>query len=257
MTHVVRSSLLVATFFAAALFAAPLVGQAVTPPPIPPQSVSDSQEIALGAMLARQFDRDRGLENPTEQNRRMEAYLQSIADSIAPYTRRRLPWRMHYDSHPGFRSGFALPGGHIVIGAGILALMSTEDEAAAVIAHEIIHIDENQVSGRITQLMAKDHRSLTDSTQWRWGEFGRSYGPVLENWCDYDGAKLAVKAHYSPYAYEMILQTFVVIGGVQSPKTPAPKAITDRITQIRNEIQTEHWEQLTKTRPIALPYSND
>ena len=235
----------------------PLAGQAVTPPPIPAQSVSDSQEIALGAMLARQFDRDRGLENPTEQDRRMEAYLQSIADSLAPYTRRKLPWHIHYDSHPGFRSGFALPGGHIVIGAGILALMSTEDEAAAVIAHEIIHIDENQVSGRITQLMAKDHRSLTDSTQWRWGEFGRSYGPVLENWCDYDGAKIAVQAHYSPFGYEMILQTLVAIAGVQSPTTPAPKAITVRITQIRDEIKTQHWDALTKTRPIALPYSND
>lgn len=52
-------------------------------------------------------------------------------------------------------------------------------------------------------------------------------------------------------------QTFVVIRGVQSPKTPAPKAVGDRITQIRHEIRSEHWERLTRTRPIALPYSND
>lgn len=221
------------------------------------QGVTDSAEIQLGAMLARQFDRERGLENPTEQGRRMEAYLQSIADSLAPHTRRKLPWRIHYDPHPGFRSGFALPGGQIVIGGGILALMSTEDEAAAVIAHEIIHIDEGQVSGRIAELMSKEHRSLTDSTQWQWGEFGRSYGPAKENWCDYDGAKLAVQAHYSPYAFEMMLQSFVAMGKVWSPKSPAPKAITDRIAQIRREIATEHWEKLTKARPISLPYSND
>lgn len=229
----------------------------VHPVPVRAQAVSDSAEIQLGAMLARQFDRERGLENPTEQNRRMEAYLQGIADSLAPYTKRKLPWHIHYDSHPGFRSGFALPGGHIVIGAGILAMMSTEDEAAAVIAHEIIHIDENQVSARIAELMAKDHRSLTDSTQWHWGEFGRSYGPAKENWCDYDGAKLVVPAHYSPYAYETMLQSFVALGKVWTPKAPPPKAITDRITQIRKEIATDHWEKLTKTRPIALPYSND
>jgi len=237
--------------------AAPLGAQEPTAPGNTAAAVSDSAEIALGAMLARQFDRDRGLVNPTEQNRRMQAYLQGIADSLAQYTRRKLPWTIHYDSHPGFRSGFALPGGHIVIGAGILALMNTEDQAAAVIAHEIIHIDGGQVQGRIADILAKEHRSLTDSTQWRWGEFGRSYGAARENWCDYDGAKLVVQAHYSPHAYESILKTFVALGTEWTPDKPAPKAITDRITQIRDEIAREHWEKLTKTRPIALPYSND
>jgi len=237
--------------------AAPLGAQEPTAPGNTAAAVSDSAEIALGAMLARQFDRDRGLVNPTEQNRRMQAYLQGIADSLAPYTRRKLPWTIHYDSHPGFRSGFALPGGRLVIGARILALMNTEDQAAAVIAHEIIHIDGGQAQGRIADILVKEHRSLTDSTQWRWGEFGRSYGAARENWCDYDGAKLVVRAHYSPHAYESILKTFVALGTVWTPDKPAPKANTDRITQIRDEIAREHWEKLTKTRPIALPYSND
>ena len=253
MIRTARASVLSALLVAATSLGA----QEPAAPPNSAPVISDSAEIALGTILARQFDRDRGLVNPTEQDRRMQAYLQGIADSLAPYTRRKLPWTIHYDSHPGFRSGFALPGGHIVIGAGILAMMSTEDEAAAVIAHEIIHIDGGQVQGRIADILAKEHRSLTDSTKWQWGEFGRSYGAARENWCDYDGARLVVQAHYSPFAYRSILQSFVALGTVWTPGKPAPKAITDRIKQINDEIAREHWEKLTKTRPIALPYSND
>ena len=220
------------------------------------QQVSDSVEIALGAALAEQFYRDRGIA-PSEQNRRFEAYLQGIADSMGKYTRRKLPWKIHYDPNPGFRSGFALPGGHIVIGGGILALMSNEDEAAAVIAHEMIHIDENQVSDRIATYVAKEHRSPTDPSQWKWQEFGASYGPVKENHCDYDGAKLVVQGGYSPYAFGTILQAFVALAKVHTPTAPPPKAIVVRIDQINREITTEHWEKLTKTRPIKLPYGDD
>jgi predicted Zn-dependent protease len=164
-----------------------------------------------------------------------------------------LPWTIHYDPHPAIKSGFALTGGHIVIWGGILAYMGTEDEAASVIAHEIMHIDDGQVSGRIAEKVEKLHRSVTDASQWRWGEFGQSYGDAKENLCDYDGAKLMVEAGYSPYAYKTLLESFVALGKVHAPDKPAPQAIVDRITQIENEIREYHWEALTKTRPIRIP----
>jgi predicted Zn-dependent protease len=218
-------------------------------------TATDAQEIALGAALATRFALERGLVPQNEQNRRIEAYLQSIADSIGRHTRRRLPWTIHYDPHPGIHSGFALPGGHIVIWGGILSYMSTEDEAAAIIAHEIAHIDDDQVSGRIDSLVRTKHRDVNDPAQWTWDEFGESYGAVKENLCDYDGAKLAVKAGYSPTAFATLLQTFVALGEVHSPGSPPPKAITVRIDQIRAEIAEMHWEGLTKTRPLKLPLS--
>jgi predicted Zn-dependent protease len=230
---------------------------AYAPPsqPSPKHVATDAQEIALGAALAQQFATERGLVPRDEQDRRIEAYLQSVADSLGRHTRRRLPWTIHYDPHPGIHSGFALPGGHIVIWGGILSYMSTEDELAAIVAHEIAHIDDDQVSGRIDSLVRTQHRDVTDPSQWQWGEFGASYGSVKENLCDYDGAKLAVQAGYSPHAYETLLQSFVALGAVHAPGTPAPKAITDRIAQIRAEIAEYHWEALTKTRPLKLPLS--
>jgi hypothetical protein len=216
------------------------------PPP------TDSQEVALGAALAAQFDIDRGIQ-PTPETSRIEAYLQSIADSLGKHARRRLPWHIHFDPHPGIKSGFALPGGHIVIWGGILAYMSTEDEAAALIAHEIEHIDDGQVTRRIDSLVRTQHRDVNDARQWSWDEFGASYGETLENLCDYKGAKLVVDAGYSPYAYKTLLESFVALGKVHAPDAPPPKAIVDRIQQIEKEIADEHWQAHTTTRPLRLP----
>jgi predicted Zn-dependent protease len=220
-----------------------------------PHLATDAQEIALGAALARQFAAQRGLVPQDDQDRRIEAYLQSIADSLGKHTRRHLPWTIHYDPHPGIKSGFALPGGHIVIWGGILSYMTVEDEAAAIIAHEIEHIDDDQVSGRIDSLVRTKNRDVTNPSQWRWQEFGASYGPVKENLCDYLGARLGVQAGYSPTGFDTLLQAFVALNTVHAPGTPAPKAITVRIDQIRAEIKEMHWEQLTKTRPLRLPRS--
>jgi hypothetical protein len=118
-----------------------------------------------------------------------------------------------------------------------------------------MHIDDDQVSQRIDSLVRTQQRDVTKATQWRWQEFGASHGTVKENLCDYDGAKLAVKAGYAPQAYETLLRSFVVLGEVHAPGTPAPKAITDRIAQIRAEIAEMHWEDRGKTRPLKLPLS--
>ncbi len=220
-----------------------------------PQPATDAQEIALGAALAAKFNIERGLLPQNEQNLRIQAYLQSVADSLGKHTRRHLPWTIHYDPHPGIHSGFALPGGHIVIWGGIISYMTTEDELAAIIAHEIKHIDDDQVSQRIDSLVRTAHRDVTNHSQWTWDEFGASYGAVRENLCDYDGAKLAVLAGYSPTAFGTLLQSFIALGSVHAPSAPPPRAITVRIRQIEAEIAEQHWESLTKTRPLNLPLS--
>ena len=217
-----------------------------------PRVATDSEEIALGAALAAQFDIDRGVA-ATPQSRRIEAYLQRVTDSLALHTKRKLPWRIHYDPHPGIKSGFALPGGHIVIWGGVLAYMSTEDEVAAIIAHEIEHTDDGQVAHRIDSLITTQHRDVKNAAQWNWREFGATYGETLEKVCDFDGAKLAVKTGYSPLGYKMLLGSFIALGTVHAPTAPPSKAIVDRVDQIDREIADEHWEALTKTRPLRLP----
>lgn len=228
------------------------VGAVAAPLPMLGSAVSDSEEIALGAALVAQFDLDRGV-SPSPQSRRIERYLQSIADSLRRHTNRKLPWRIHYDPHPAIKSGFALPGGHIVIWGGVLAYMSSEDEAAAIIAHEIEHTDLGQVARRLDSLRIAGKRDLRTSSQWKWDEFGATYGPAPEALCDYEGAKLAVKAGYSPLGFKTLLQSYVALASVHAPNAPPPRLIVDRVAQIDSEIVSEHWASLTKTRPLRLP----
>jgi predicted Zn-dependent protease len=222
------------------------------PQAAPAVSASDSAEIALGTALIEKFDRDRGVV-ATPQSRRIEAYLQSIADSLGKHTKRKLPWKIHYDPHPGIKSGFALPGGHIVIWGGAIAYMSFEDELAAIIAHEIEHTDIGQVNKRIDSLRVAGKRDLRNPSQWGWDEFGATYGPRPEALCDYEGAKLIVQAGYSPLGYKTLLGSYIAMAKVHMPDAPPPKLIVDRVDQIEKEMVEYHWEALTKLRQLRLP----
>ncbi len=54
-------------------------------------------------------------------------------------------------------NAFALPGGHILVTTGLIALLETPEECAAVIAHEIGHIEERHT---VSKLLANFTLSL-------------------------------------------------------------------------------------------------
>ncbi len=213
---------------------------------------TDRDQVKLGAALAAQYARERGI-GPTVQSKQIESYLQAVADRLAAHASRKLPYRIHYDPYPAFKSAFALPGGHIIFGGGILALMKTEDELAAVIAHEIIHIDERQVDERVARIAKERNISPADLSLWKVEDFGPSYTKQQELACDSDGARLAVKAGYSPFGLLHLLQTFQLLAGPQTGGLPQRVTLAERINQIQDEIRTNGWEGMTKERPLELP----
>lgn len=214
---------------------------------------TEAEEARLGAAMAAQYDRERGI-RPTPQGRQIEAYLQAMADRLSPHTSRRLRYRIHYDPYPAFKSAFALPGGHIIFGGGILALMKTEDELAAVIGHEIVHVDAGQVSGRVSRIAKERGISPADIGRWKVEDFGPSYTKQQELACDSGGAALAVKAGYSPLGLLHLLQTFQLLAGPQQPPvSPDRVTLAERIAQVQEEIRADGWESLTKERPLELP----
>ncbi len=214
---------------------------------------TEDDEVRLGAAMAAQYDRKSGV-GPTVQSRQIESYLQAVADRLSSHASRKLRYRIHYDPYPAFKSAFALPGGHIVFGGGILALMKTEDELAAVLAHEIIHVDAGQVSERVARIAKERGVSPADIRRWKVEDFGPSYTKQQELACDRGGAELAVKAGYSPYGLLHLLQTFQLLAGPQQPGGNSDRVtLAERIAQAQDEIRAEGWEGLTKERPLALP----
>ncbi|HEY3619592.1 MAG TPA: M48 family metallopeptidase, partial [Candidatus Sulfotelmatobacter sp.] len=126
-----------------------------------------------------------------------------------------------------FKSAFALPGGYIIVGGGLLAIAQTEDELANVLAHEIEHVELGQVSRRVNELgKHKEIKNLELS------EFLPGYTKEEELACDLNGQQLAAKAGYSPAGMLTLLETFKALrkGEPEEPSEKHP-SLAERITR--------------------------
>ncbi len=121
---------------------------------LPALSVQD--EMRAGDALFASFKKSQGFAD-TPQTLRLEQYLQQVGDKVAAHAGRKLPYKFHLDPHPAFRSAVAYPGGQVVVGGGVLALMGHEDELAVVLGHEIGHITLDQCATRLREAMQKHH----------------------------------------------------------------------------------------------------
>lgn len=91
-------------------------------------------------------------------------------------------------------NAFALPGGHIFISRGLLALVNNEDELACVIGHEIVHAARRHSAQQ--QAIIRYQKAFAPS-------FSRArmiaaYGRDMEREADALGQKLAAAAGYDP-----------------------------------------------------------
>lgn len=98
--------------------------------------ISESQEIAMGEQSAAQVEASIGVVDDADLN----AYVQRVGESLARDSERpNLPWRFRVVDDPT-PNAFALPGGFIYVTRGMLSLMNSEAELAAVLGHEIGHV---------------------------------------------------------------------------------------------------------------------
>ncbi|MBW2294722.1 MAG: M48 family metallopeptidase, partial [Deltaproteobacteria bacterium] len=98
-------------------------------------------------------------------------------------------------------NAFALPGGHIFISRGLLALANNEDELACVIGHEITHA--NQRHSAAQQGLAK--RSL--AIGYLRAASMASYSREMERAADQGGQTLCATAGYNPMGMSTFLHS--------------------------------------------------
>jgi predicted Zn-dependent protease len=98
--------------------------------------ISEAQEIEIGRLAARDVERSIGLvDDPA-----LQEYVHSIGLRLAAASERpHLPWTFRVLDDPT-PNAFALPGGPIYFTRGLMSLMSSEAQLAAVLGHEIGHI---------------------------------------------------------------------------------------------------------------------
>lgn len=98
--------------------------------------MSTAEEEELGEEASEAVERKLGFIADHD----IEAYVQEIGARLARNSpRRELRYRFHVVEmiEP---NAFALPGGHIYVSRGLLALVNSEEELANVLAHEVAHL---------------------------------------------------------------------------------------------------------------------
>jgi predicted Zn-dependent protease len=98
--------------------------------------IPEAQEIEMGRQAAGEVARSIGL----VEDQALQSYVRDVGLPMAQASERpELPWTFGVVDDPT-PNAFALPGGFIFFTRGMMNLMSSEAEFAAVMAHEIAHV---------------------------------------------------------------------------------------------------------------------
>jgi predicted Zn-dependent protease len=103
-------------------------------------SMTTEQEIGLGQQAAQEMIAQFGGQSSDQQRQALvdqvgAAIVAASEASAAPY-----PFEFHVLADPQTVNAFALPGGQVFVTEGLMNILETEGELAAVLAHEIFHV---------------------------------------------------------------------------------------------------------------------
>lgn len=229
--------------------------------------MSDEEEIRIGDALAERYSAQYG-----QGDALMQDYVTSVGRRVAGRARRKFDYKFHYVPDESLVNAFALPGGHVFIGQGMVRLMQTEDELAGVLGHEVEHIDNYHCVERY-QLKARIHDlPLAELLALPVELFQAGYNKEQELEADRDGTYLAVMAGYSPQGAIHLFQRFqrlhreyvlkaespdqeisqVAIAGIEGyfRSHPLPE---ERVNQLERIIAAKKWpsvpEKALRVRP--------
>lgn len=230
--------------------------------------ISDDEEIQIGNALAERY-----VTPSRPEDVPMQVYVDQVGRKVASHARRKFIYKFHYIGEEGLVNAFALPGGHVFIGKGLIGQMETEDELASVLGHEIEHIDNYHCVERY-QLKAKVG-DLAELVSLPMELFQAGYGKEQELEADRDGTYLAVLAGYSPQGAVHMFKTFrqlnreyvlkaespdqelsrVAIAGIVGyfRSHPLPE---ERIHQIERIIAAKNWPAKAET-PLQVRPSTE
>ncbi len=202
----------------------------VTRAPMQFTRLSDEQETQIGDELARQYLSAEPAQSSEAQA--TEEYVNEVGGRIAAHARRRLNYRFHLIGDASLINAFALPGGHVFIGQGLLNQMTSEDELAFVLGHELEHIDHYHAVERV-QLEAKlksvDLDVVAAIAEIPMSLWLAGYSKDQEFEADREGLRIAVATGYSPQGAVNMTERLIKLRSeyVMHAETPA-----DELSQV-------------------------
>jgi len=236
--------------------------------------ISDEEETRIGDQLAQQYISAEPAK--TAENAAMERYLSEVGGRVAAHAQRKLAYRFHLISSADMINGFALPGGHVFVGQGLLDQMTSEDELAFVLGHEIEHIDHYhavervQIDAQLNNLNLDIVAAVAHIPISLW-QAGYSKQEELE--ADREGLRIANAAGYSAQGAVILLERWARLHDeyVTHAETP-PEALSqlaidgldgyfrthplpaERLTQAREVIAEDHLPLEKSLKPFHVEY---
>jgi len=235
--------------------------------------LSDDEEIAIGNELAQRYA---VTVQPTAEEHAYERYIQRVGFALGQRAHRRLPYSFHLLPDRNLMNAFSLPGGHVYVGEGLLDLMTSEDQLAFILSHEVEHIDHYhcaervQVQAQLKNLQLEVVGALVQIPLQVW-EAGYTKDEELE--ADREGMRLAVLSGYSPYGAVTFLEKCAKLHEeyvIHAPSLeqeiselamqslegyfrshPMP---SERLAQANLLIAQNGWQNLTAQKPFRVEY---
>lgn len=169
--------------------------------------ISQKQEIEMGQQVAQQLENHYGLVQDDEIQDRVSRIGQKL---LANGTRPGLTYTFKVLNTPDVNA-LACPGGFIYVYKGLLDYMTSDDELAAVLGHEIGHIEKRHTVHQMEQQMALSLLTLLAGVAS--GDPGAGmvlastasqalmagYSRKDEREADQEGFRLSTLAGYNPY----------------------------------------------------------
>jgi predicted Zn-dependent protease len=234
--------------------------------------ISDADESEIGARMVSAYGLS--LSSQTPNDKELKQYLEQVGARLASHAQRKgISYHFYLNPSPGFVNAFALPGGHVVVGRGLINSMQSEDELAGVLAHEIVHVDRRHTVQRLQYEVAARKLGLSlpyAIASLPVGMFEAGYNKELELEADRLGAGYAAAEGYSPAASVQLLTRLealyarkttghdapikevdaVVVGAIGEYLRSHPPA-SERADEIQKEIRVHGWKQQAP-RPLAV-----
>ncbi len=219
--------------------------------------MSDADEMRLGREVANQA-RERWNEDEEES-----AYAAIVAAPLLPHVRRRGVQYQFRAIQSDEVNAFALPGGYVFVTTGMLEFVQSKDELAAVLGHEISHVDlrhpveRYQYGWKLRKVGAREAGALLSFAHWL---VSVGYSQDQEVDADAQGVRLAAEGGYDAAAVLLLFQRMKVEFGegawapAATPAGELKRALGSVIgsyfrTHPPTESRLRKLEALTRKRP--------
>lgn len=230
--------------------------------------ISEQDEIKLGEQehpkIVAQYGR---YDDP-----KLSAYVQSIVSKLGDVSHRpQFDYRVTVLDTPQINA-FALPGGHVYICRGILPYLNSEAELAAVMAHELGHVNARHTAERLSSMQTLQYGVALGSILFKDESaanlfYGVGSGASLlasfsfsrENEMEADrlSVEYSDKAGFSPLGTEKIMQMFMRMSGNNSTDPLFSLLTTHPVSDIRAKQARIEVRKLQDNKTIKTELNRD